>query len=143
MKTRLSIRLTAVLLMLTLGGVARPIRADNAETLSIRMVLAGQGSAIDPQLQDVAALTKGSLAFSSFKLLDSKAITLPSSKPVLFGGNYKVLLKGLANDLDITVTHGRQAVIKTHVKLHGHAPLVLGGISSREGTLLFVLNLTN
>ncbi len=142
MTQRLNFRLAIAFLLLVLVGTL-PVKADKPSSLSIRMVLAGQGSDIDPRLQDVAALMKGNLAFSSFKLLDTKTVPLPSSGPVLFAGNYKVLLLGPGDNLDITVTHGRQTVIKTHVKLHGRAPLVLGGIASREGTLLFVLNLVN
>lgn len=142
MKPRLDARLAAAFLVLALAAIM-PVRAASAESLSIRMVRAGQGAAIDPALQDVAALMKGNLAFSSFKLLESKVVPLPATGPLLFSGGYKVVLQGPAGDLDITVTHGRQAVIKTHVKLHGRAPLVLGGIASRDGTLLFVLNLVN
>jgi hypothetical protein len=142
MKMRLEFRIAAAFLVLTLFAVL-PVHADGPQSLSIRMVLAGQGSDIDPQLQDVAALMKGNLAFSSFKLLEARTVPLPAASPLVFSGNYKVTLLGPADNLDITVTRGRQAVIKTLVKLNGRPPLVLGGVASRDGTILFVLNLVN
>ena len=142
MMMRLDIRLVTAFLMMALTAVPGSV-ADTPDSLSIRMVQASQGSGIDPGLQDVAALMKGNLAFSSFKLLESKTAPLPAPAPLLFAGKYKVTLQGLAGDLAITVTHGRKPVIKTHVKLHGRMPLVLGGIASRNGIILFVLNLEN
>ncbi len=117
-----------------------PARAGS-ESLSIRLVRASQGTEIDPALQDVAALMRGNLAFSSFKLVDSATVTLPASEPVKLGKNFKVALSGPANNLDITVSRGTVKLIQTRAVLHGRSPLVLGGIPARDGTLLFVLNL--
>jgi hypothetical protein len=129
-------------LALLLGLLLAPLPAQaQAETLTIRMVRASQGTEIDPALQDVAALMRGNLAFSAFKLLDSATVTLPASAPVRLNKSYKVSLSGPASSLDITVTHGTVALIKTHAVLQGRSPLVLGGIPSRDGTLLFVLKL--
>lgn len=138
MTTRPSFRPLAILILVAVASLATAAGKEPS-LLSIRLVRAGQGDGIDPQLQDVAALMRGTMAFSSFKLLDSKTVSLPASEPVLFAGNYKMTLKGAAEDLDIGVTKGRNFLLKTRVKLRGKAPLVLGGIATRDGTLLFVL----
>ena len=132
---------SAAVCVLLVRGSLIPARAGTPVSLSIRMVQAGQGNEIDPALQDIAALMRGNLAFSSFKLLESQETVLPASAPAILGKSYKVTLQGPADNLDITVSRGRTVLIKTHVVLHGSAPLVLGGIASRDGTLLFVLNL--
>jgi hypothetical protein len=132
--------LAAVLLLW--GQAVQPAQAEN-NTLSIRLVRASQGSETDPQLRDVAALMRGNMAFSSFKLLESQTVALPASAPVKMGKNYKVALKGPAENLEITVTRGLHVMLKTRVVLQGRVPLVLGGIPAKDGTLLFVLNLAN
>lgn len=138
--SRASFRALALLLFAFVIPAFLPARAE-AETLSIRLVRAGQGGEVDPALQDVAALMRGNLAFSSFKLLDSASVPLPAAGPVRMGKNFKVNLSGPAGNLSITVTQGGSTVIKTQAVLRGSSPLVLGGIPSREGTLLFVLKL--
>jgi hypothetical protein len=108
--------------------------------LSIRMVNAGIGTEIDPSLKDVANLMRGNLAFSSFKLVESEIVNLPASAPVKMK-SYKITLTGPANNLDVVISHAGRTLVKTHVELKGHSPLVLGGFSARDGTILFVLNL--
>lgn len=127
---------------LVLAWTAAPAALAQNAQLSIRLVRAGQGGEVDPGLRDVAALMKGNLAFSSFKLLESASVGLPASGSVRMG-QYKVALSGPAAALDIHVTRGGSSVIKTRAVLRGGSPLVLGGIPSREGTLLFVLKLAD
>lgn len=140
MKTNRAIPWLAAALLLW-GLAVQPAQAEKNDLLSIRLVLAGQGSIVDSQLNDVAALVRGNLAFSSFRLLESQTVALPASAPVKMGKSYKVTLKGPADNLEITVTRGLQVVLKTRVVLQGRAPLVLGGIPAKDGTILFVLNL--
>lgn len=116
--------------------------AQSQAALSIRMVNAGVGSEIDPALTDVASLMRGNLAFSSFTLMESKTVELPASAPVKMGKNYKITLTGPPRNLDVVISQGNRVLVKTHVVLKGHSPLVLGGFASRSGTILFVLNLT-
>jgi hypothetical protein len=135
-----------LLLALALGlfsSTAVPAARAESQKLSIRLVLAGQGSQVDPALKDVASLVRGNLAFSSYKLLETASVPLPASGSVRMGKNFKVSLSGPASNLDVTVTQGASSVIKTRAVLRGRSPLVLGGIPSRDGTYLFVLNLVN
>ncbi len=138
MTARLKCRLLAGVILL--AAALLPAAAQERVTLSIRLVRAGQLGGIDPRLNDVAALMRGNMAFSSFQLVESKTVALPASAPLVFARHYTMILRGPAQDLDIAVTRGRSALLRTRVKLNSKAPLVLGGITTRNGTLMFVLN---
>ena len=107
MRVRPWIAVLVVLTMLTAGVQA-------ASSLSIRLVEASNaGSGASPGLNDVAAILKGSLAFSNYKLIGASSINLPATGAKSRLGDYEVTCRGGQQSLSITVTCGGKVMLTT------------------------------
>jgi hypothetical protein len=122
----------AVLTMLTAGAQA-------ASSLSIRLPEASNaGSGVSPGVNDVAAILKGSLAFSSYRLIGSRSMSLPAAGAKNRVGDYEVICLGGQQSLAITVTRGGRVMLTTQVRMQDGAPLILGGFPGGSGRHVLV-----
>ena len=133
MSVRLWIATLFLLTMLTAGAQA-------ASSLSIRLVEASNvGSGISTGAKDVAAILKGSLAFSNYKLIGACSMSLPAMGAKGRVGDYEVTCRGGQQSLSITVTRGGHVMLTTQVRMQDGAPLILGGFPGGAGRHVLVL----
>jgi hypothetical protein len=125
-----------VLIFLALATAARA-----GTSLSVRLIEASNsGSEFSKGLDDLRQILKGGLPFSSYRLLSSCSVRLPTTTEKKRLGEYEIICQGLQQSLSITVTRGDRVMLTTQVKLEDQIPLVLGGFPGGAGkhVLVFV-----
>lgn len=117
-----------------------------AETLRIRMIRATheESEGVAPELQDVLAVLRGTLAFRSYVLDADATLPLPANGELARVGVYQVLCEGGADRLTVQIRLGGRRILRTVATVRRDQPVILGGFPARPGgSRLFVLTVVD
>ncbi len=132
---RLRIGMACIVALLALTGAA-----SAAGSLSIRLVQASnRGQGVGDGLSDVAELLRGNMPFNTYALLATRSLALPADGAMPMGEGLTVRCSGRQGNLQVTVTRDGRAVLQTTVELQDGIPLIVGGIPTERGKLIFIL----
>ena len=137
--TRLNRPARRVLLALVALLAAAQLEAD---TLRIRMIRATheESEGVAPELQDVLAVLRGTLAFRSYVLDADATLPLPANGELARVGIYQVLCEGAADRLTVQILRGSKRILRTVATVRRDQPVILGGFPARSGgTRMFIL----
>lgn len=110
-------------------------------TVSIRQVVASaQPGDSDPALDDVLPLLRRNLRYNSYRQATAATAALRSGTQVPLRMGYHLELVDVSdNELTVRVAKRREVLLNTRLALRPGKPIVLGGFSEGENTLLIVL----
>jgi hypothetical protein len=116
-----------------------------AASVDVRMVEArtesGKAAAFPAELRDLQPLL-GNFAFNRYRLLGRSRIALPATgQPTSLSGGYQLTAQGGQGDLQVTITRGKEVLLRTNVRLSPGKPVIIGGFNADDGRILFVLSL--
>ncbi len=133
------------LLIVLLGLVTGPARADRPVHVVVETVLASQGSQyLDPRLSSLIEELRSLFRYSSYRLLGRDRLALGMGKTGMVSLPGSRVLKmtpltvtGDRVELQLVISRKKKQIFQTMIQLLNHGNIIVGGPKYKDGYLLF------